>query len=72
MSFGICEEKLPIGFAVHNKDRYTDRWLYNIVSERLIAYNHGKISEVQVEGIERNLEIIIQEFIGYSFWKRNK
>ena len=62
VSLGMREEKLPIGFAVHNKDRYTDSWSYNIVPERLIAYNHGKISEVQVEGIEKNLETIIQEF----------
>jgi hypothetical protein len=62
VSFGMREEKLPIGFAVHSKDRYTDSWSYNIVAERLIAYNHGKISEVQVEGIEKNLEKIIEEF----------
>ena len=40
-SFGMREEKLPVGFAVRNKDRYTDSWSYNIVPERLIAYNHG-------------------------------
>jgi hypothetical protein len=32
------------------------------VAERLIAYNHGTISEVQVQGIENNLEKIIKEF----------
>ena len=49
-------------FAIHHQDRYTDSWSYNIIAERLIAYNHGTINEVQVEGIERNLERIIGEF----------
>jgi len=62
VSYGMRNEKLPIGFAIHNKDRYTDSWSYNIISERLIAYKHGKITEVQVEGIEKNLERIIEEF----------
>ena len=56
------QEKLPIGFAVHHQDRYTDSWSYNIIAERLIAYNHGTISEVQVQGIENNLSRIIEEF----------
>lgn len=62
LSRGMREEKLPIGFAVHNEDRYTDSWSYAIVPERLIAYKHGKINEVQVQGIEHNLETIISEF----------
>jgi hypothetical protein len=62
ISWGMREEKLPIGFTVHNKDRYTDSYGYHIVAERLIAYNHGTISEVQVQGIENNLEKIIKEF----------
>ena len=59
---GMQQERLPIGFANHHKDRYTDHWSYHIVAERLIAYKHGKINELQVEGIERNLERIIEEF----------
>ena len=39
VSIGMQQEKLPIGFAVHHKDRYTDSWSYNIIAERLIAYN---------------------------------
>ena len=62
LSRGMREERLPIGFAVHNEDRYTDSWSYAIVPERLIAYKHGKINEVQVQGIEHNLETIISEF----------
>lgn len=45
-----------------NEDRYTDSWSYNIIPERLIAYKYGKINEVQVQGIEQNLENIIKEF----------
>jgi len=33
-----------------------------IIPERLIAYNHGKINEIQVEGIEKNLSRIISQF----------
>lgn len=62
VSYGMQQEKLPIGFATHNKDRYTDSWSYNIIAERLIAYNHGTISEIQVQGIEHNLDRIITEF----------
>lgn len=76
VSWGLREGNLPIGFAVHNKSRYTDSWSYQIVPERLIAYNHGTISEVQVESIEKNLERIIQEFTtmksDLSFLLRNK
>ena len=28
----------------------------------MIAYNHGKINEIQVEGIEKNLSRIISQF----------
>ena len=59
---GMQQNRLPIGFANHHKERYTDHWSYHIVPERLIAYKHGTINEVQVEGIERNLERIITEF----------
>jgi hypothetical protein len=62
VSTGMRNGQLPIGFATHNEDRYTDTWSYNIIAERLIAYNHGKISELQVQGIEKNLERIISEF----------
>lgn len=59
---GMRYEKLPIGFAIKNEDSYTDSWSYNIIPERLIAYKYGKINEVQVRGIEQNLENIIKEF----------
>ena len=62
VSMGMQQDRLPIGFAIHKNDRYTDSWSYNIVPERLIAYNHGTINEVQVQGIENNLSRIISEF----------
>lgn len=62
VSTGLQQEKLPIGFAIHHQDPFTDSWSYHIIAERLIAYNHGTISEVQVQGIEDNLSRIIDEF----------
>lgn len=62
VSIGMRNDLLPIGFAVHNEDRYTDSWSYHIIAERLIAYKSGKISEVQVQNIEKNLETIIEQF----------
>ena len=62
VSIGMRNDLLPIGFAVHNEDRYSDSWSYNIIAERLIAYNHGKINEVQVQNIEKNLNTIISQF----------
>lgn len=62
VSAGMQNDLLPIGFAVHTQDRYRDSWSYNIIAERLIAYNHGKINEVQVQNIENNLNTIISQF----------
>lgn len=62
LTLGMRNDLLPIGFTVHNEDRYRDSWTYAIVPERLIAYNHGKINEVQVESIEKNLNTIIKQF----------
>ncbi len=59
LTLGMRNNVLPIGYAVHNEDRYRDSWTYAIIPERLIAYNHGKINEVQVESIEKNLNRII-------------
>lgn len=60
VSYGMQMGKLPIGFA-YQKDHYSE-WSYHIIPERLIAYNHGKINEVQVESINKNLETIIEKF----------
>lgn len=30
VSYGMRNEKLPIGFAIHNKDRYTDSWSFHV------------------------------------------
>lgn len=62
VSIGMRMNRLPIGFAIHNENRYTESWTYNIIAERLIAYNHGTIYEIQVDAIEHNLERIIAEF----------
>lgn len=65
VGLGMRNNLLPIGFAVHNeeKDRaYSESWSYHIIAERLIAYKYGKINEVQVENIEKNLSVIIQQF----------
>lgn len=48
LMLGMRNNLLPIGFAVHVEDRYRDSWTYTIVPERLIAYNHGRINEVQI------------------------
>ena len=65
VSRGMRNNLLPIGFAIHNEEkdtRYSESWSYHIIPERLIAYNHGKISEIRVKNIEDNLETIIKEF----------
>ena len=65
VSIGMRNNLLPIGFAVHNEDRdrtYSESWTYHIIAERLIAYKYGRISEVQVQNIEKNLSTIIQQF----------
>jgi len=62
LTLGMRNNLLPIGFAVKNEDIYRESWSYVIIPERLIAYNHGKINEIQVEGIEKNLEKIIRSF----------
>jgi len=62
LTLGMRNNLLPIGFAVKNEDIYRESWSYVIIPERLIAYNHGKINEIQVEGIEKNLEKIIHSF----------
>ena len=62
LTLGMRNNVLPIGFAVKNEDAYRESWSYSIIPERLIACNHGKINEIQVEGIEKNLSRIISQF----------
>jgi len=62
VSIGMRNDLLPIGFAIKNEDSYSDSWSYHIIDERLIAYKHGKITTVQVENIEKNLNTIISQF----------
>ena len=65
VGLGMRNNLLPIGFAVHNEERdkrWSESWSYHIVAERLIAYKYGRINEIQVERIEKNLDSIIEEF----------
>ena len=62
LTLGMRNNLLPIGFAVKNDEAYRSNWTYVIVPERLIAYNHGKVNEVQVENIEKSLDTIVQKF----------
>lgn len=65
VSIGMRNNLLPIGFAIHHEERdriYSESWSYQIIAERLIAYKYGRISEVQVQNIEKNLTTIIQQF----------
>lgn len=48
---GMRNNLLPIGLAIHieEKDcRFCESRSYHIVAQRLIAYNHGSISEFQI------------------------
>lgn len=65
VGIGMRNNLLPIGIAIHNEDkdrRFSESWSYNIVAERLIAYNHGTISEIHVQNIEKALDKIVEEF----------
>lgn len=64
VSIGMRNDLLPIGFAIRNEDKYSDSWSYHIIAERLIAYKYGKITQVQVENIEKSLNTIISQFEG--------
>jgi ribosomal protein S15P/S13E len=62
VSIGMRNDLLPIGYAIHNEDRYSESWSYQIIDDRLIAYKHGKITNVQIQNIEKNLNTIISHF----------
>lgn len=63
VSIGMRNDLLPIGFAIKkDDDRYSESWSYHIVDERLIAYKHGKMNELQIQNIEKNLNTIIEQF----------
>lgn len=67
VAIGLRNNLLPIGFAIHNEERdrcFTESWSYHIIAERMILYNHGKLSEIRVENIETSLDKIIEEFNG--------
>ena len=67
VAIGLRNNLLPIGFAIHNEERdrrFTESWSYHIIAERMISYNHGKLSEIRVENIEASLDKIIEEFNG--------
>lgn len=62
LTIGMRNNLLPIGFAIRNEERYRSSWSYSIVPERLIAYNHGRINELQVENIENSINTIVSQF----------
>lgn len=62
VSIGMRNDLLPIGFTIRTEERYKESWSYHIIAERLIAYKYGKITQVQVESIEKNLNTIITQF----------
>lgn len=65
VGIGMRNNLLPIGFAVHNEERdrgWSESWSYQIVPERMIAYKYGRISEIHVQNIEKNLNTIIEQF----------
>ena len=62
VTLGMRNNVIPIGFAIKKEDRYSESWSYTIIPERLIAYNRGKINEVQVQNIEKSLNTIINQF----------
>ena len=63
VTLGMRNALLPIGFAVKNdENEYSNPWHYVIVSERLIAYKHGRINEIQVQNIEDSLSTIVKSF----------
>ena len=67
VAIGLRNNLLPIGFAIHTEERdrrFTESWSYHISTERMSAYNHGKLSEIRVENIETSLDNIIEEFNG--------
>jgi hypothetical protein len=62
VSIGMRNNLLPIGFAIKSEEKYSESWSYHIIAERLIAYKYGKINEIHVKGIEKNLTTIIDQF----------
>lgn len=58
VTLGMRNNVLPIGFAIKKENRYSESWSYNIIPERLIAYNHGRVNEIQVQNIEKSLNTI--------------
>lgn len=62
VSMGMRNNLLPIGFAYQtSENRYTESWSYHIIAERLIAYKYGKITDIQVDNIEKSLDTIVEE-----------
>lgn len=63
VKLGLRNALLPVGFAAKEEgSAYSANWTYAIVSERLIAYKHGTINEIQVKNIETSLTSIISSF----------
>ena len=69
VAMGLRNNLLPIGLLFITKkeiDVSLRSWSYHIIAERMISYNHGKLSEIRVENIETSLDKIIEEFNGFK------
>ena len=65
VAIGLRNNLLPIGllFITKKEIDVSLRVGHIILSlERMISYNHGKLSEIRVENIETSLDKIIEEF----------
>lgn len=63
VAIGMRNNLLPIGFAVHNKERdrsqLSESWFYHIVPERKIAYKYGTISEFRFIILKRIYALLL-------------
>ena len=62
VTLGMRTHVLPIGYDIKQEDQDSERWSYTIITQRVIAYNHGSINELQVQNSEKNLNNIISQF----------
>lgn len=60
VAIGMRRNKLPIGVAIKKDD--ISKWSYYIIAERLVAYKHGNLKENFIDGIEKKLDKIIENF----------
>ena len=59
VAIGLREQKIPIGYAI----KRVNKWSYYIIPDRLIAYKNGKLDQCLIDGIEKRLDEINNNFI---------